>query len=61
MRTHQEAEELALVCARNARLASTKAAALELWRMALEYQAEAEQLNNGRKPYLGEPPLWLNE
>jgi hypothetical protein len=61
MRTHQDAKELALACARNARLASTKAVSLELWRMALEYQAEAAKLNNGRKPYLGEPPLWLNE
>ena len=61
MRTFQEAQELALACARNARLASTKAVALELWRMALEYQAEAAQLNNGRKPYIGEEPLWLKE
>ena len=61
MRTHQDAEELALTCARSARLASTKAVALELWRRALEYQAEAAKLNNGKKPYLGETPLWLKE
>jgi hypothetical protein len=29
--------------------------------MALEYQAEAAKLSNGKKPYLGEMPLWLKE
>jgi hypothetical protein len=61
MHTYREAAELAQLCARNARLASTKAVALELWRMAQEYQAEAAKLRNGKMPDIGDVPPWLDE
>jgi hypothetical protein len=54
MHTYSEAFELATMCARNARLASTKQVAQELWKMAQEYQAEAANL--GKMPDLGDPP-----
>jgi hypothetical protein len=43
----------------NARSASTKQAARELWKIAQEYQAEAAKLDNGRLPDLGDPPQGL--
>ena len=46
MHTYSEAVELASMSARNARSASTKQAARELWKMAQEYQAEAAKLGN---------------
>jgi hypothetical protein len=55
MHTYSEVLELAIMSARNARLASTKQAARELWKIAQEYQAEAAKL--GEVPDLGEPPL----
>jgi hypothetical protein len=61
MRTYSEAFELAMMCARNARLASTKQVARELWKMAQEYQAEAAKLGNGKVPDLGSPPQGLEE
>jgi hypothetical protein len=61
MLTHQDAEEVAFTCARDARLASTKTVASIFWQIALEYQAEAARLNNGKKPHLGDMPLWLKE
>ena len=48
MRTHRDVAELAVMCARNARLASTREVAVELWRMALEYQLEFVKLNAER-------------
>jgi hypothetical protein len=59
MRTYSEALELALMSARNARSASTKKVAGELWKMAKEYQAEAAKL--GRMPDLGNPPQGLED
>jgi hypothetical protein len=61
MRTCSEALELALMSARNARSASTKQAARELWKMAQEYQAEPAKLDNGRVPDLGSPPDSLKD
>jgi hypothetical protein len=39
MRTYSEALELAVMSARNARLASNKQVARELWKMAQEYSS----------------------
>ena len=61
MRTYSEALELALMSARNARSASTKQVARELWKMAQEYQAEVAKLSNGRVPDLGSPPDRLKD
>jgi hypothetical protein len=38
------------MCAKNARLSTEKGVARELWKMAQEYQAEAAELDNGRRP-----------
>jgi hypothetical protein len=57
MRTYSEALELAIMSARNARLAANKRVAHELWKMAREYQAEAAKLGDGRVPDIGDPPL----
>lgn len=59
MRTYKEAAELAQICARNARQASTRAVAIELWRMAEEYRAEAARLKNGKMPDIGDVPGWF--
>jgi hypothetical protein len=59
MRSYKEAAELARICAHNARYASTRAVAVELWRMAEEYQAEAAKLKNGKMPDIGDVPAWL--
>ena len=59
MRSYSEAFELAIMCARNARLSSNKEVARELWKMAQEYRAEAAKLDNGGLPDLGNPPLGL--
>jgi hypothetical protein len=61
MRTYSEVLELALMSARNARLCSNKQVARELWRTALEYQAEAAKLGDGKLPELGDPPLGLED
>jgi hypothetical protein len=61
MDTHNEAFELATMCARNARLAANKRVARELWKMAQEYQAEAAKFENGRMPDLGLPPRALED
>jgi hypothetical protein len=47
--------------ARNARLASNKQVARELWKMAQEYQAEVAKLGTGRVPDLGNPPQGLED
>jgi hypothetical protein len=54
MHSYSEVLELAIMSARNARLASTKLVAQELWKIAQEYQAEAAKL--GEMPDIGEPP-----
>ena len=59
MRTYGESLELAEMCARNARIASNKDVARELWKMAQEYQAEVAKLDDGRLPELGNPPQGL--
>lgn len=56
MRSHDDAAELARICAMNARAANSEQVATELWRMAREYQAEAAKLASGNLPEIGEPP-----
>ena len=59
MRTHRDAVELAKICAFNARIATTKEVAAELWRLAKQYVAEAGELDGSKQPDLGDLPLWL--
>ena len=59
MHTYSDVLELAIVSARNARLASTKQVAQELWKIAQEYQAEAAKL--GEMPDIGDPPQGLED
>lgn len=61
MHSHAELVELAQMCAFNAREATDRRVAEELWKMALEYQAKAAAADSGRKPYIGSPPDFLNE
>jgi hypothetical protein len=57
MLTYDELVELARLCARNSRSATSRDVADELWRMAKEYQAQAAKL--GGSPALGdELPAW---
>lgn len=60
MRTHEQAAELAIICARQAHLTIDRRVAEELWRMAKEYQAEAAKLDSGKLPDIGEPPPWAD-
>jgi hypothetical protein len=50
--------ELASLCARNSRIATSRDVADELWRMAKEYQAQAAKL--GVPPEIGHEPLVSN-
>jgi hypothetical protein len=59
MHTYSELLELAMMSARNARCASTKKVAQELWKIAQEYQAEAAKLGDGTLPDIGDPPQGL--
>ena len=61
MHTFSEVLELAMMSARNARCASTKQVARELWKIAQEYQAKAAELDNGRLPDLGDPPQGIED
>lgn len=56
MQRYQELVELARICAMNARLASTKDVARELWKMADGYRAQAMKLDGGRPIDIGPPP-----
>jgi hypothetical protein len=44
--TYEELVELTVLCARNARMTTSREVAEELWRMAKEYQAQAAQLGD---------------
>jgi hypothetical protein len=56
MLIYEDLVELARMCARNARITTTREVADELWRMAKEYQAQAAEM--GDFPEIGdEPPL----
>jgi hypothetical protein len=52
MLTYDELVELASLCAHNARIATSKDVADELWRMAREYQDQAARL--GETPEIGD-------
>ena len=56
MPTHADLVDLAQMCAFNAREARDPDVVAELWKMALEYQAMAAKVDNGRKPDIGLPP-----
>jgi hypothetical protein len=53
MLTYNELVELSSLCARNARIATSKDVADELWRMAEEYRDQAARLDEAE---LGEEP-----
>jgi len=61
VRTYDDVTELARICAFNARIASSGAVAIELWKMAREYQQEAAKLDGGKLPDIGEVPDGLTE
>lgn len=50
---HAELVELAKLCGFNARAAAEERAALELWKMAKEYQEKAAKLDSGKLPDIG--------
>jgi hypothetical protein len=50
---------MALLCAKNARSAQTKEVAVQLWKMACEYQEKAAKLDFGKMPDIGGPPACL--
>ena len=56
MPTHEDLTELAKICARHARGATNKDVAAVLWKMAEDYQSEAEKLDSGKSSDIGEPP-----
>jgi hypothetical protein len=51
--------ELARLCGRNARIATSREVADELWRMAREYRAQAAKLYGGTVPRNWRPSRWL--
>ncbi len=59
MRTPATLVELALLCARNARCASSRDVAAALWKMAVEYQTQAKKAGSREVPEIGEPPPQL--
>jgi hypothetical protein len=59
--THAELVEMAQLCAFNARATRDERACTELWKMAVEYQEQAAQLDGGRKPFIGAPPRSLGK
>jgi hypothetical protein len=56
MQTYDDLVELAGLCAGNARIAHSREVAIELWKMAREYQKKAAKLNGGKLPDIGKPP-----
>jgi hypothetical protein len=59
MQTYDEIKELALMCALNARAATTTAVAVELWNMAKEYQGKVARL--GPLPEIGDAPPMVRQ
>jgi hypothetical protein len=57
MRTYKELVDLAKSYANSARLTASPQIAYQLWRMATEYQEKAAQLNGGKLPEIGDPPI----
>ena len=56
MPTYKDLVELADICARHARGATSKDVAAVLWKMAEDYQSEAVKLDSGKSPDIGESP-----
>jgi hypothetical protein len=54
MLIYEHLVELARMCARNARITTSRDVADELWRMAKEYQAQAAEM--GDFPEIGDEP-----
>jgi hypothetical protein len=48
MRTYKELFDLAVTCAKQAHITTSKDVAHELWRMAVGYQQQAAQLDGGK-------------
>jgi hypothetical protein len=59
MRTYKELVDLAMTCAKQAHITTSKDVAHELWRMAVGYQQQAAHLNAGKIPDIGEKPAHL--
>ena len=59
MRTYKELLELAMTCAKQAHITTSKDVAHELWRMAVGYQQQAADLDGGKLPDIGERPAHL--
>jgi hypothetical protein len=51
--------EMAEMCAYNARSTLDPRTSEEVWKMALEYQRMAAELDGGNKPDIGGPPRTL--
>ena len=56
MLTYDELVDLARLCARNARIATSREVADELWRMAKEYQSQAAKIDGSAVPEIGDAP-----
>ena len=59
MRTFEDLEELALICAHQAHATANDRVAAELWRPAKEYQAQAAEVDKGKLINIGEQPPWV--
>ena len=59
MRTYKELLELAVTCAKQAHITTSKDVAHELWRMTVGYQQQAAHLDSGKLPDIGEKPAYL--
>ncbi len=57
--TYKDLTKFARICANNSYITTSREAAQELWRMALEYQNRAAALDNGKLPDIGQPPPWF--
>jgi hypothetical protein len=61
MQSYKELAELAQLCAKQARVTTTRKVASEFWRMAKEYQKKAADVDSGALPEIGPPSSWLKE
>jgi hypothetical protein len=59
MRTYKELFDLAMTCAKQAHITTSREVARELWRMAVRYQQEAAHLDGSKVPDIGEKPAHL--
>jgi hypothetical protein len=59
MRTYKELVDLAITCAKQTHITTSKDVARELWRMALGYQQQAAHLDGGKLPDIREKPAHL--